>query len=583
MDRCRPYVALITWALLAPLSASAAEVLVEAESFGDYGGWVLDPQFLNVMGSPYLLAHGLGRPVGNARTEVEFPETGKYALWVRAKDWTPEHDPGKFKVIIDGRELAPVFGTRGRDWMWHGAGTVEIKSRKVAIELRDRTGFDGRCDALFFTTDYRFVPPREPGQRMYAWRRRLLGLPDRPPDAGTFDAVVVGGGISGCSAALAAGRLGLEVALVQNRPVLGGNASSEIRIHPFGPPKWAVVDEVAGPRRGEVMRAETNITLFLGWHAFRVQEDGDRIVSVDAKNTRTNRELRFCAPVFIDCTGDGWIGYWAGADYREGREARSEFNESLAPEVADRMTHGDTVRFAVRMADAPSAFPAVPWATAVSKDFVDLRGQPSHFWEAGHWLDSTTEAEYSRDLLFRAIYGAFSTAKTKYPKKLANLELGWVSHIAARGESRRLMGDHVLTENDIRDATPFPDAVALGPGCFFCLHHPSGTYEFRDDPQASKLLWTSKTPNPIPFRCLYSRNVANLMMAGRCLSATHVAYASVKVMRTGGKTGVAVGAAAYLCKKHNTTPRGVYKGHIRELQDIVHQRGKYEGALGKAP
>lgn len=564
------------------MPAPAAELLVEAESFRYHGGWVLDPQFLDVMGSPYLLAHGLGRPVANARTEVELPSAGRYAVWVRTKDWVPEYDPGRFKVLIDGHGLATVFGTRGRDWMWHGAGIVEIGSRKVSIELEDLTGFDARCDALFFTTDYSFVPPREPDERMYTWRRKLLGLPEVPPAAGLFNAVVVGGGISGCSAALAAGRLGLAVALIQNRPVLGGNASSEIRIHPWGPPKWAIVDEVAGAGREEVMRAETKASLFLGWHAFRVQKDGNRILSLDAKNTRTNRELRFSTPVFIDCTGDGAIGYWAGAEYREGREARSEHNESLAPEVADRMTHGDTLRFAVRMGDAPCPFPNVPWATAVSKDFIDLSGKPLHYWEAGHWLDSATEAEYSRDQLFRAIYGTFSTAKTKHPKKLANLELTWVSHIAARGESRRLMGDHILTENDIRNATPFPDAVALGPGCFFCLHLPSDRYEFRNDPDASKLQWTNKTPNPIPFRCLYSRNIANLMMAGRCLSATHVAYASVKVMKTGGKTGVAVGAAAYLCKKHDTTPRGVYQNHIRELQDIVFQRGEYERALRKA-
>jgi hypothetical protein len=572
-----------TVVVLVSSSVSAAEVLVEAESFADHGGWVLDPQFLDVMGSPYLLAHGLGKPVANAVAQVEFPQTGIYRLWVRTKDWAPTHHPGRFKVIVEGREAPATFGDRGRGWTWQDGGTVNIGREKVKIELRDLTGFDGRCDALFFTTDEKFLPPAVPGEQMAAWRRRLLGLPEVPPSAGQFDVVVVGGGIAGCSAALTAARLGLQVAFIQNRPVLGGNASPEIGITARGQNR-SVVNEVAGPDREKAIRAEKNVRLYLGWHAFRVQRKGNRIESVDAKNTASNKELRFFAPIYVDCTGTGSVGFLAGAEYRLGREARSEFNESLAPETADTLHHGNTVVFSTRTADHPTGFPDVPWATAVSKDYADLGGQVTkdhdneggltHFWEYGQRLDPFRDAEEIRDHLFCAIYGTFSTAKRLNPEKYANLELERVGHVPAGGESRRLMGDYILTENDVRSAKLFPDAVALCSG-HFCLHYPGDKYDFR----LGDWKFTAVPIYSVPFRCLYSRNVENLLMAGKHISVTHIAGSSTKTILNGGQTGAATGAAAFLCKKHQTAPRGVGQNHIRDLQDILLGRGQYKDSL----
>jgi hypothetical protein len=243
----------------------------------------------------------------------------------------------------------------------------------------------------------------------------------------------------------------------------------------------------------------------------------------------------------------------------------------LAPETADKMTHGCTLYFKTRERDEPTMFPDAPWATMVSRDHVDLRSD--HSWEYGHWLDTIEDAEHIRDHLLRAIYGTFATVKRKYPKEAANFELEQVGYVAARGESRRLVGDHILTENDIRSKRRFLDTVAMG-SLVFCLHYPGKEYDFRNE---MKLI--AVPPYPIPFRCLYSRNIENLMMAGRDVSATHVAYSSVKLMKTGGQLGIATGAAAFLCKKYNTTPRGVYQHHIKELQDIVFERGSYKNAL----
>jgi hypothetical protein len=303
--------------------------------------------------------------------------------------------------------------------------------------------------------------------------------------------------------------------------------------------------------------------------------------------------------VFIDCTGVGAVGFLAGAEYRMGREARAEFNESLAPAEADKMHHGNSPVFRTRMANRPVTFPDAPWATAVAKDYANLGGQIvspgrdnvgcqltdsgkergdrlTHFWEYGQWLDPFADAETVRDHLLCAVFGTFANAKRKHPEA-ANLELEWVGYVPAGGESRRLMGDHILTENDIRKQRPFPDAVATNTG-HICLHFPGTQYDFR----LGDWKWIPVKPFGVPFRCLYSRNVENLLMAGKHISASHIAGACIKTMLNGGQHGVATGAAAFLCKKHNTTPRGVYQKHLAELQDIVFERGAHANDL-RAP
>jgi hypothetical protein len=269
-------------------------ILVEAENFSDKGGWVVDQQFTDLMGSSYLMAHGMGIPVKDAETEVEFPATGTYNVFVRTFNWTSPwysgEGPGKFRLLINGSPTGSTLGAEGSGWFWQNAGSVNIASKKVKVGLRDLTGFNGRADAIYFTMGTT-PPPAEP-VALEKFRKQRLNIPEEPGNGGQFDLVVVGGGVAGTAAAIAAARLGIKVALIQDRPVLGGNNSSEVRVHlggrikvdPF-PALGDVVNEI-GPSRGgnaqpgdyyedekkmEMVLAEENITLFTNFRAYAVK------------------------------------------------------------------------------------------------------------------------------------------------------------------------------------------------------------------------------------------------------------------------------------------------------------------------
>ena len=367
--------------LTGSLTLQAAGLLVEAERFSCKGGWVVDQQFMDLMGSPYLLAHGLGVPVDDAFTDVQFPEKGDSYVYVRTYNWTsPWYDgegPGKFALSRGNDRLLSPLGAEGSGWMWQLAGKVKVNDINNRITLHDLTGFDGRCDAVYFTTDAAEIPPAEPAA-LEAFRRRLNGLPDTPASAGNYDLVVVGGGVAGISAAVTAARLGCRVALINDRPVLGGNNSSEIRVHlggrieaapytnlgnlqkEFGPDRGGnaqPADYYEDDKKQQIVEAEENITLFPSTRATGVILSGNTIRSVIARHIETGEELRFDAPLFSDCTGDGTIGYLAGADYIMGREGPDEFCESTAPKTADKPPLGASVQRNTVYNCAPAGFP----------------------------------------------------------------------------------------------------------------------------------------------------------------------------------------------------------------------------------
>jgi len=568
---------------------SAQQVLVEAESFEEYGGWKLDTQFIQVMGSPYMLAHGLGRPVADAKTTVEFSQTGTYRVLVRTKDWVArwnaDGQPGRFQVLVDGEPLDETFGTQGVEWFWHDGGEVKITKKKVTIALHDLTGFDGRCDAILFTQTGELPPDDQ--DVLPKWRRDLLGLGAEPTVKDGYDLVVVGGGYSGMGAALSGARMGCKVALIQNRPVLGGNGSSEIRVWANGlvrrgryPRIGEIVEEFADDakkspgtyeefedaKKEEVVRAEENIDLFLNHHAYLVDTDDRWITGVHAIDTRTNERKRFSGEVYADCTGHGTIGFLAGADW----------------EMTPKGRMGMSNMWAWNEGEAPVEFPETPWALdLVMEDFPyprDHHGQ--WFWEGGFDKDPIQEAEAIRDWNLRAVFGAFNAMKNRDgAEKHRTAFLTWVAYIGGPRESRRLLGDVVLTQEDVVNKRQFPDGCVPSTWSID-LHYPKQQYakKYPDNPFISIAEHDRRIDRkygyPVPYRCFYSRNVDNLFMAGRNASVTHEALGTVRVMNTCGMMGEVVGRAASICVLHHCTPRDVYDRYYSELDRLMNLPGR---------
>jgi hypothetical protein len=565
-----------------------AEIFVETESFDDLGGWKLDTQFIQQMGSPYLLAHGLGRPVADATKRIEVTQAGQYRVWVRTLDWVARWNatppPGRFQVVLDGRPLEATFGTQSATWDWHDGGVVALPAGDVELALHDLTGFDGRCDCLFLTTDLDSRPPSV-DDVLSGWRRTQLGLPEEPQTKGPYDLVVVGGGYSGMGAAISAARMGCRVALIQDRPVLGGNGSSEVRVWAMGnirrgkfPRIGEIVEEFADratkspgtyeefedAKKEAIVRAEPNIDLMLNHHAYAAEMDGSRIASVSAFDTRTGADVRVIGNTFCDCTGHGWLGMWTGAELDMTSKGRMGMSNMWAWDEGDQ----------------PAKFPETPWALDLTMGFP-LSPRSSRTMVLGKRFQqgSAGRAEAIRDWNLRAVFGAFNAMKNRDgADQHQTAFLTWVAYIGGPRESRRLMGDVILTQEDIVAKKQFPDGCVPSTWSID-LHYPKEQYaKFPDNPFISIAVHDRRVDRkygyPVPYRCFYSRNVNNLFMAGRCISVTHEALGTTRVMKTCGMMGEVVGKAASICTLRGCDPRGVYVHHLNELLELLQLPGK---------
>lgn len=580
-------------------SMSAVGVWVETENFKNKGGWVVDQQFMDLMGSSYLMAHGMGVPVSDATTEVQIPEQGTYHLYVRTfnwtSPWTQAEGPGKFQLKVNGKKLSSVLGTKGQQWMWQYAGKAQLKQGEAQLSLTDLTGFNGRCDAIYLTTEKGDVPPTDLAA-LETFRRKKMNLPDAPAVQQPYDLVVVGGGIAGMCAAAAASRLDCKVALINDRPVLGGNNSAEVRVHlgghiEVGPHKGLgrMIREFGHSRKGNAqpgdyyedekkeafIAAEKNVTLFANYRAVSVKMDGNRIESIIIKHVETGEEQCLKAPLFSDCTGDGTIGFLAGADYRMGREARSEYGEELAPEVADKMTMGASAQWYSLDTKKKTSFPEFTYGVDFNEGNCEKVTMGEWKWETGMNFDQVKDAERIRDYGMLVVYSNWSFLKNRLKENDAyrNRSLGWLAYVSGKRESRRLLGDYILKQDDV-DKNVFHEDASFTASWSLDLHFPDPE-NAKKFPGAEFKAATNHVfihPYAVPYRCLYSRNVDNLLMAGRNISVTHVALGTVRVMRTTGMMGEVAGIAASLCKKYQTTPRGVYQRHLSELKEWM-QKG----------
>lgn len=563
-------------------------IILTAPLFSQMGGWVLDTQFVTTMGTPYLLAHGLGRPVEDAAIEFTVETTGEYHLFVYTFNWVSpwrkEEAPGKFRILVDDQAVDTVFGCTAQTWDWESGGSIHLMSGSHRLNLHDLTGFEGRVGMVLLT---RQAHPELPHSAMEIRDFLFSNTCTRETVAETYDLVVCGGGMSGICAALSAARNGLKTALIQDRPVVGGNNSSEVRVwlggktnfEPF-PGIGNIINEMEqskaahhgssnvgenyeDDRKLALLMAEPNITLYLGCILTDIQMDGNRIRSATVWDYGHAIVRTVTGKLFCDCTGDATVGYLAGADY----------------EVTTNAHMGaSNLWYAEPFAD-PQPFPACPWAIDLKNapfpgrkgielyGIVGLDAMGGWFWESGHEHDPIEKAEYIRDLNFRAMYGAWDTVKN-HDHQYDNYRLTFCAYIAGKRESRRLLGDVILTKMDVQKGLYREDGCVPSTWSFD-VHYPDRRFyaAFHEGDAFIAGAYYEQFPGPyfIPYRTMYSRNVANLFMAGRNVSVSHDALGTVRVMRTGGMMGEVVGYAAKFCRKYDIGPRQVYEHHLEEF------------------
>lgn len=596
-------------------------VMALATKFNDKGDWTVEQQFVLQMGSSYLMAHGLGTPLEkDAKTEINIPEDGDYRLWVRTKNWTAfwseGKTPGIFQVLVDGKADPSEFGigktpldvkagidfpddidtsrearAERAQWYWQKGETYHLTKGSHSIALHDLMGLDGRCDAIILTSTDEV--PGDSLEDYRALREALLG-PGKPEDKGNYDLVVIGAGMSGLCAAIAAARLGLKVALVQDRYILGGNNSSEVRVGLGGqinmppyPSLGYILNEIGPDRIGnargahhyqdwkkwDVIAAEPNIILFAGYTVVNAEMKDGKIVAVTAVEATNQNLIRISGNLFSDCTGDANLAVMAGSATMMGREARSEFGETLAPEKADDFTMGVSIEWYCEDWNTPCSFPdSVDWGLKLDEDTVEPVHRANWYWEVGMRDDQIADAEKIRDYGMYVAYSTFSYCKNRLAKKedWECTHLTWVSHVSGKRESRRIVGDLILREQDLTRPIPCEDGTCTTTWRID-QHYPmeknSADYPGEEWMSYGKLMPID--PYAIPYRCLYSRDVPNLFMAGRDISVTHVALGSVRVMRTCAMMGEVVGMAAAVCCRRGSMPRDVYTTWFQDLVELM--------------
>lgn len=595
--------------MIFPAAHCQEKIWVEAEQFKDQGGWVSDWQFIDQMGSPYLMAVGYGERVKDATTEVKTATPGRYRLWVRSADWFPEKHPGRFELELNGRKIEKTFGESGESgWGWEDAGTVSLKAVNK-IRLKDLTGYYGRCDAIVFSKDLGWRPPSD----LQELGRLRVGFGAISPEVqhkGSYDVVVVGGGVAGCLAAVAAAREGARTVLIQNRDQLGGNASLENLVPPVGfrqtllsaeerkydPRETGLIEEIA-PYGGQkyfengklwpdrllkLVEAEPLLDLHLNTHATGVtMAAGNRIAGVECVQVPSGKRISFTGKLFMDCTGNGVIGLKSGAEYLYGREAQAQYNESKAPQSADKTTLPSSLKYWFTEQPEPAPFSSPDWAYQFHScsDFTHGRhpkiGPIDNQWliELGGTDETYRNAEAVRDDLLRLIYGIWDHLKNHCPDakdKSEKMKLSWVGHVVGLRESYRLLGDYVMSEKDVTEQSLPDDRISYG-GWGLDDHPSLGFF----DKERLNNHTHSGVYHSVPYRSLYSRNIENLMMAGRNISVTHVALTATRVMYATGVIGQAAGMAAGMCVRLGETPRGIYRNHLHTLQQKLLKDGAF--------
>jgi len=571
-------------------------------------GWYINQQMMDVYGSSYILAHGMGTPVPDVHGEIVVSEGGNYQVFVLTRDWAiPEGSgAGIFEVHIDGEPLDSVFGNAGvEEWVWQDGGSVGLSPGTSTLSLHDLTGWEGRCDAVFLTNEEGYFPPVDFDELM-TLRRSLINT-ETAIEVGDFDMVVIGGGISGCCAALSASYAGLKVALINDRPHFGGN-------NLMGVPVGAPEDEYLFPRNMDYTHRyheriheyrsykdengnrvpythPEDLKLYPNIHVMEVDmKDAQTISAVVGTHTATNKRYRFRAPLFVDATGDGTVGFHAGAEYRMGRESKAQTGEPDAPDAPDSQHLPFSVYWDRVDESTPQPWPDLPWFHKP----ISCNGVPKANYSnrEGHFVHPFKGRELIRDHMFQKQFGAWAWAKhdPEMGPQLVNTRMEYTTHLTLPRESRRIIGDYVYSELDIIEKRAFPDGVVIAGYWLDAFQKPNrdktlncnweegtgyakATASAYQDLLASeglaKVAFLYDYPTEIPYRCYYSKDIDNLFLGGRNISCTHIAHGKLRIQGTTAMAGTMVGRAGYLCRSKESSPREIYENHFDELTTIL--------------
>lgn len=558
-------------------------LFIPTASFDDAGGWFVDSEFILELGFPYLLAHGLGVPVPDAKKTITITEGGIYHLYAYTYNWVapwhPDMAPGCFNVRLGG-QVSLTLGKTTTQWGWEDGGTVSLSQGPVDILLHDLTGFEGRCAYLVLTQMDGTILPQDRAS-LFAWYQEATNNRE-PEQEGRFDFLVAGGGIAGMCTAVTAAREGLSTALVQDRRLVGGNNSSEIRVWLGGGTNYApypgignIVGEFEQHRIGHygaenkaqlyeddrkmgILQAQKGLDCFLGCCVIGTDTSDECITSVLVWDYVHDHLFRLSAPLYADATGDGNLGFLAHADYETTTNGHMGVSNLWHIEHTGRNV----------------AFPRCPWAVDLSQvafpgrgNVHDIYGNSREkslgcwFWESGMENDPFLYAERARDMNFRAMYGAWDVLRN-VDHDYEGYELTFCAAVAGKRESRRLLGDVVLTKADFKK--PYSDGCV--PATWdFDVHYPDKRFyaAFHEGDAFLTMDCRESFQKPffLPYRCLYSRNIRNMFMAGRNISTSHDASGTARIMRTGGMMGEVVGYAAAMCHRYRCLPRDIFESH----------------------
>lgn len=579
-----------------------SKIFIEAESFKSIGGWTVDTQSMEVIGSAYLMAHGVGVPVEDAKSTFMVEEQAEYSIYALTRDWTKQwgvkDSAGKFNLLIDGNDFDTVLGTKSIDWAWQFVGKTNLTKGEHTIALHDLTGFNGRCDAIYLTSDGD-IPSNDKVQIENL--RKTLNYKEIKNFERQFDLIVVGGGIAGVCTALSAIWGGADTLLINDRSVLGGCNSSEIRVCLGGklnlPPYERLGDVVRqispimttpevfkkeyfeDHRKTAAFESIEQTCARHGKHLVKLNEsltdvevqDGT-IKSIVTTNTLTGKKTRYVAKLFSDCSGDAVLSRKSGCQTMYGRDSRDTFGESLAPLKHQKLVMGQSIRWYSEKGENQTSFPDIDWGLKFNDELCLNVYNGDWEQETGFTRDMALEAEYIRDYGLRAIYSNWSYQKNHYinKDKFKNFSLSWVSALGGKREGYRVVGDYISTQHDIENFVVLPDSTA-GATWSIDMHFPEQSNKeiygeaFRSFAYHRGIV----KPYLVPYRCLYSKDIDNLFLGGRIISASHVSLSVLRVMRTLGQLGEVVGLATEICKKYDCKPRQVYTEHLDEFIQLL--------------